>query len=105
MWKNIWNVDSGVWRLCAEHKYNRFKVGLEDVNDNARQQPSTSKTEENVQVLKKLILNNRRINVREVVSGMKCVPGMIVKKFLHFEEKQRLKSCWTSSTTRFSQKG
>ena len=47
--------------------YNRFKKGQEDVNDDARPGcPSTSTIEENVKAVKKKILDNGRITIREV---------------------------------------
>ena len=47
--------------------YNRFKKVREDVNDDACPgRPSISTTDENIEALKKMILNNRRITIREV---------------------------------------
>ena len=46
--------------------YNRFKEGQEDVNDEARpSRPSTLTTDENIEAVKKMISNNRWINIRE----------------------------------------
>ena len=40
--------------------YNLFKKGREDVNDNARPgRPSTSTTDENIDAVKKMFLDNR----------------------------------------------
>ena len=87
--------------------YNRFKEGREDVNDDDRPGRSrTSTTDENIESLRKLILDNRRINCREVaddigisfgscqeiftdVSGMKRAAAKIVPKLLNFQHKQR----------------
>ena len=45
--------------------YNQFKEGREDVNDDARPgHPSTSKTDANIEAVKKMILDNRRITIR-----------------------------------------
>ena len=45
---------------------NRFKKGREDANDDGRPgRLSTSKTDENIEAVKKLILDNRRITNRE----------------------------------------
>ena len=50
-------------QLC----YNRFKEGREDVNDDVRPgRPSMSTTDGNIEAVKKMILNNRRITIREV---------------------------------------
>ena len=47
--------------------YNRFKEGREDVNDNARPARSNkSTTQENIEAVKKMILDNRRITIREI---------------------------------------
>ena len=47
--------------------YNQFKEGREDVNDDAHPgRPSTSITDENIEAVKKMILDNRRITIREV---------------------------------------
>ena len=87
-------------------RYNRLKEGREDVNDDARSGlPSTSTTDENVEVVKKMILDNRQITIREVaddvgisfgscqliftdVLGMKQAAAKIVLKLLNFEQKQ-----------------
>ena len=46
--------------------YNRFKEGREDVNNNARPgRPSTSTTDETIKAVKKMILDNHRITIRE----------------------------------------
>ena len=47
--------------------YNLFKDGREDINNDARPgRPSMSITNENLETVKKIILHNRRITVREV---------------------------------------
>ena len=52
--------------------YNRFKEDQEDVNDDARPcQPSTSTTNENIEVVKKMTLDNRRITITEVADDAK----------------------------------
>ena len=52
--------------------YNRFKEGREDVNDDARPgRPSMSTTDENMEAVKKMILNNRRITIREIADDAK----------------------------------
>ena len=74
--------------------YNRFKEGREDIND-----------DENIEAVKKIILGNRRITIREAaddvgisfgscqaiftdVLGMKLVAAKIVPKLVNFEQKQ-----------------
>ena len=47
--------------------YKRFKAGQEDVNDDTHPgRPSTSTTDENIEAVKKMILDNHRITIREV---------------------------------------
>ena len=51
--------------------YNRFKKGREEVNDDAcTGRPSTSTTNENIEAVKKLTLDNRRITITEVVDDV-----------------------------------
>ena len=87
--------------------YKRFKEGREDVGDDERPAPATtSTTEENIEKVKKLVLANRRITIREVaddvgisigschaiftdVLGMRRVAAKIVPKLLNFDQKQR----------------
>ena len=69
MYKAIWYVDCGgtqVQLWC-----NRFKEGREDVNDNARlDRPSTWTIDENIEAVKKIILDNRRITITEVADDV-----------------------------------
>ena len=47
--------------------FKRFKEGREDVEDDHRSgRPSTSKTDENVQEIAKIIRNDRRLSVKMV---------------------------------------
>ena len=50
-------------RPQVQLSYNRFKEGREDVNDDI---PSTSTTGENIKAVKEMILDNRRITIREI---------------------------------------
>ena len=100
-----------MWRLASGTQvqlwYNRFKEGREDVKDDARSgRPNTSTTDENIEAMKKRILNNRRMISREVaddvdisldscqviftdVLGMNCAAAKIVPKLINFDQKQR----------------
>ena len=87
--------------------YSRFKKGREDVNDDDRPGcPSTSTTDENIEAVRKMILDNRRITLRAFaddvglsfsscqaifmdVLGIKRATGKIVPKLLNFKQKQR----------------
>ena len=93
-------------RTQAQLWYNWFKEGREDVNDDARSgHLSMSTTEDNnIQSVKKIILNNRRIAIKEVVYNvnisfdscqaiftdvlcMKRAVAKVVLKLLNFKQK------------------
>ena len=87
--------------------YKRFQDGREDVEDDERLgRPSTSTTDKSVEKVKEMVMNDRRITIREVaddvgksigscheifsnVLGMKRVAAKFVPKLLNFEQKQR----------------
>ena len=87
--------------------YNRFMQGQVDVNEDAHPgSPSTSTTNENIEAVKKMILDNHGIIIKEIaddvgisfgscqaiftgVLGMKCAAAKIVLKLQNFEQKQR----------------
>ena len=51
--------------------YKRFKEDWVDVNDYARPYlTSTSTTDENIKQVKKMILNNRRMTIREIANDV-----------------------------------
>ena len=51
--------------------YKRFQDGREDVEDDERPgRPSTSTTDENVEKVKEMIMNDRRITIREVADNV-----------------------------------
>ena len=85
--------------------YNQFKEGPEYVNDDGR--PSTLTTDENIEAVKKMILDNRRITIGELaddvgislgscqaiftdVLGMERAAAKIVINLLNFERKHRM---------------
>ncbi|XP_011068652.1 PREDICTED: putative uncharacterized protein FLJ37770 [Acromyrmex echinatior] len=86
--------------------YKMFSEGREDVNDEERAgRPSTSTTDENIDEVKKIVLANHRITLREVVEdlnisigschsiftndlGMRWVAAKFVSKLLNFDQKQ-----------------
>lgn len=86
--------------------YKLFKEGRENVNDDARPGSSiTSKTDENVEKVKEIVMENRRITIREVaddvgisvgschtifsdILGMKRVAAKFVPKLINFEQKK-----------------
>ena len=87
--------------------YKRFQHGREEIEENDRPgRPSTSRTDENVEKVKEMVMNDRRITIREVaddvgiwinpcheifsnVLGMKRVAEKFVPKLFNFEQKQR----------------
>ena len=87
--------------------YKRFQDGREDVEDDEHLgRPSTSTTHENVERVKEMVMNDRRITIREVaddvgisigschkifsdVLGTKRVTAKFVPQLLNFEQKQR----------------
>ena len=93
-------------RIQVQLWYNWFKEGQDDVNVEARPgRPSTSTTDENIEAVKKMILDKRRIRITEVVDnvgisfgscqaifagvlGIKCVAAKIAAKLLNYERKQ-----------------
>ncbi|KAG5323715.1 MOS1T transposase, partial [Acromyrmex heyeri] len=46
--------------------YERFKSGREAVEDDAPGRPSTSKTDENVDEIRQLLIENRKLTIREI---------------------------------------
>ena len=83
--------------------YNLFKEGREDVNDNTRRgRLSTSITDENIEAVKKIILDNPRLTIRQVADDVGISFGLnqaiftnvlamawkIIPKLLNFEQKQ-----------------
>ncbi|GAB1860480.1 Histone-lysine n-methyltransferase setmar-like protein [Camponotus japonicus] len=87
--------------------YKLFQEGRENVEDEARPgRPSTSTTDANVKEVQEMVLNNRRITIREVaedvgisvgscheifsdILGMKRVSAKFVPKLLNFDQKSR----------------
>ena len=68
--------ESAMCRTQVQLRYNRFKKGWEDVNDDARPgRLSTSTTDENIKAVKKMILDNRRIttSIREVIDDNQVI--------------------------------
>ncbi|XP_011066268.1 PREDICTED: putative uncharacterized protein FLJ37770 [Acromyrmex echinatior] len=56
--------------------YKMFSEGREDVNDEERAgRPSTSTTDENIDKVKKIVLANRRITIREVAKDLNISIG------------------------------
>ena len=59
--------ESTMNRTRIQFKYKRFKEGREDVNDNVCPGRSrTSTTDKNIEAVKKIISDNRRIIIRKI---------------------------------------
>ena len=59
--------ESTMSRTQVQLWYNQFQEGREDVNDEARPGcSSTSTTEENIEAVKNMNLDNHRITIKEV---------------------------------------
>ena len=66
------NVSSGESTMSGTQVqlwYNRFKEGRKDVNDDVRA-TRTSTTDENIEAVKKMILDNRRITFRDIADDV-----------------------------------
>ena len=73
-------------RTLVQLWYNRFKEGREDVNDDPRPgRPNTSTTDENIEGVKKMILYNRRMTIRELADdvGISFMPRNFYGSFRH----------------------
>ena len=63
--------DSTMSRIQVQLWYNRFNEGREDVNDDARPgRQITSTTDEHIEAVKKMILDSRRITIREFTNDV-----------------------------------
>ena len=63
--------ESTMSRTQVQLWYNRFKAGREDGNDDAHpDRPSMSTIDESIEAVKKMILDNRRITIREVADDV-----------------------------------
>ena len=63
--------ESTMSRTQVQLQYNRFEEGREDVNDDVRPgQTRMSTTDENIEVVMKMILDNRRMTIREVAGDV-----------------------------------
>ena len=79
--------ESTMSRTQVQLWYNRFKACREDVNDDARSGcSSTLTTHENIEAVKKMILDNYRITIREFADdvGISLRQRRSFKKLLHF---------------------
>ncbi|EGI63738.1 FLJ37770-like protein [Acromyrmex echinatior] len=58
--------------------HERFRSGRESVEDNERSgRPSTSKTDENINKVREMLANNRKLTIREVAENLNIVYGSV----------------------------
>ena len=63
--------ESAMSKTTVYECYKRFQDGREDVEDDEpRGRPSTSTTDENVEKVKEMVMNDRRITIREVADDV-----------------------------------
>lgn len=102
--------DSALSKTRAYEWYNEFKKGRSLVKDLPRSgRPSTASTEENVEKVEKIVLENRHVSLREIASevdisygsaehivldilGMRRVAAKLVPKDLNFIQKHHRKT-------------
>ena len=83
--------ESTMSRTCVQFWYNRFKEGQEDVNNDDRPDSlSTSTTDENIEAVKKMILNNHRITIREVANNVGICSSHVKQVFTHILRMKRV---------------
>ena len=76
---------STMTRTQIQLQHNRFREGREDVNDDARSgRRSTSTTDENIEAMNKMILDNCRITTKEVADDVGIAFGSFQAIFTMF---------------------
>ena len=85
--------------------YKMFSEGREDVNDEERAgRPSTSTTDENIDEVKKIVLANRRITVREVAEDLNISIGSCHSIFTNDLDMRRAAAKFVPKLLNFDQK-
>ena len=70
--------ESAMSKAIVYEWYKRFQDGREDVEDDERPgRPSTSTTDENVEKVKEMVMNDRRITIREVANDVGISIGLM----------------------------
>lgn len=58
--------------------HERFKSGRESIEDDERSgRPSTSKTDENIDEVKEMLVNNRKLTIREIAEDLNIAYGSV----------------------------
>ena len=92
--------ESAISEIWVYEWYKRFQDGREDVEDDERPgRPSTSTTDENVVRVKDMVMNDRRITIREVADDVGIPIGSCHEIFLMFWvwnawQQNLFKNCW-----------
>ena len=74
--------ESTMSRTQVQLWFNRFKEGREDINGVAHpKRSSTSTTDENIEAVKKIIFDNRRITIRELVAYRSAHAKQVLQMF------------------------
>ena len=85
-------IFAAMCRTQVQLLYNPFKEDREDVNNDGRPgHPSTSMTDENFEAVKEMILDNRRITIREVADDRHIVLLMPSHFYGYFRHEMCLK--------------
>ena len=75
--------------------YNRFKEGREDDNDDACPgRPSKSTTDENIEAVKRIILDNRWITIRKITDDVEISFGSCQASFTDVLGMKREADCF-----------
>lgn len=103
MLQSTWNVDCDVWRVYFKPKkwYKLFLKGREYIRPG---RPSTSTTIENVLTLMKIVLNNRRMPIREFAEVVSLLVGSTYAIFSDVLGMKRVPAKFFSEITKFRPK-
>ncbi|XP_018049472.1 PREDICTED: histone-lysine N-methyltransferase SETMAR-like, partial [Atta colombica] len=65
-------------KTAVYERHERFKSGRESVEDDERSgRPSTSKTDENINKMREMLINNRKLTIRELTEDLNIAYGSI----------------------------
>ena len=70
--------DAAVTMRTVYKWFERFRIGCESVEGEGRSgRPSTSKTQENVEIINEMISSNRRLTIREISEDLNISYGSV----------------------------
>ena len=77
MLRNCFGSDT-LKKTAVYEWHERFKSGRESVEDDERSgRPSTSKTDENINKVREILINNRKLTIRELTQDLNIAYGSI----------------------------